>query len=383
MATVFFSYSHKDEALRERLETSLKTLERQGLIEPFHDRRIPPGDVLDHAIDAAIERANVILLLVSSDFLASSYCMDREMPCALKRHRAGEARVIPIILRPCEWRQTQLKELTALPKDGQPISKYPDLDDAFLEVTGGIRLALAAAGAAPQRLPLLVHPRSEQNFVYFGRDNYEENAEFSFSAAFHLTARTPLTITSFRCTYWTRGCPCQNNKPRLHINGMAAPMGPDYYLLRRPLHLSQDTTVLFEYGRDVRPPVGKWKPADCTDGDLEVTIQCIDRDEKREWEFVFQVVGNGTLVERSKVREPRCLGNSVLLKALEEHVITQIEFDIAAEFTPWTRWLALLGYGGEKIPESTIALLKQFNQKIIDKRVGGETDERWDARGSV
>ena len=72
MHRIFFSYSHKDEALRDQLEVHLAMLKRQGLIESWHDRRIDAGDVLDESISAHLEEAEIILLLVSSDFLASS-----------------------------------------------------------------------------------------------------------------------------------------------------------------------------------------------------------------------------------------------------------------------------------------------------------------------
>src|SRR3546814_935489 len=105
MISVFVSYSHKDESLREELETHLAMLKRRGVIDVWHDRRISPGTELDGAIDAALERAQAIILLVSPDFLASDYCYDREMKRAMERHEAGEARVLPVIDR----KRTRLK----------------------------------------------------------------------------------------------------------------------------------------------------------------------------------------------------------------------------------------------------------------------------------
>lgn len=104
MPTVFFSYSHKDEALRDELEAHLGLLKNQGFIEHWHDRRIVAGEELDPAIFQNLERADVILLLISSDFISSSYCYSREMVRAMQRHEAGEARVIPVILRNCDWK---------------------------------------------------------------------------------------------------------------------------------------------------------------------------------------------------------------------------------------------------------------------------------------
>lgn len=104
MPTVFFSYCHADEALRDQLERQLKILKRQGLIETWHDRRIEAGQDFAGEIDAHIESDEIILLLVSPDFLNSDYCYDVEMTRVLERHHAGEAIVIPVILRDCLWK---------------------------------------------------------------------------------------------------------------------------------------------------------------------------------------------------------------------------------------------------------------------------------------
>src|ERR1044071_2992856 len=120
---VFFSYSHADEAYRDRLEKALAMLKRQGIIETWHDRRIVPGAQLDQIISTELESARLILLLVSLDFLASDYCYDVEMRRAMQRHEAGETQVVPIILRPCDWRGAPFGRLTALPKDGKPVTK--------------------------------------------------------------------------------------------------------------------------------------------------------------------------------------------------------------------------------------------------------------------
>jgi hypothetical protein len=139
---LFFSYSHKDEDLRDRLESQLAMLKRQGTIEAWHDRRITAGNELAGCIDQELERADIILLLVSPDFLASDYCYDIEMQKALERHQAGAARVIPVILRPCDWNDTPFGKLLAVPRDGKPVTKWPDLDDAFLDVVQQIKKAL-------------------------------------------------------------------------------------------------------------------------------------------------------------------------------------------------------------------------------------------------
>lgn len=146
MATVFFSYSHADEILRDQLEIHLSGLKRQRVISTWHDRRILAGSDFDKAIDQNLENADVILLLISPDFIASDYCYEREMTRALQRHFAGSARVIPVILRPCDWHDLQFGKLLATPRDGRAITKWPNADEAFLDVVNSIKTALSELG---------------------------------------------------------------------------------------------------------------------------------------------------------------------------------------------------------------------------------------------
>ena len=151
MATLFFSYSHKDELLRDRLEVALTTMKRQGLIEAWHDRRLRAGDDFDKGVKAEIESADVILLLVSPDFIASDYCHDVEMARAMERHESGEARVIPVILRPCMWHSMPFGKLLGIPRDGLAVTRWPDLDEAFLDVAQ--RILAAMPKPAPTTAP--------------------------------------------------------------------------------------------------------------------------------------------------------------------------------------------------------------------------------------
>lgn len=139
MLTVFFSYSHKDESYRDRLEVHLAPLKWQGIIGTWHDRRVDAGDEILNEISKSLERADIILLLVSADFIASAYCYEVEMGRAMELHEQGKARVIPVILRPCDWQEMPFGKLLAVPTDGRPISKFPNTDDAFLEVVQEIK----------------------------------------------------------------------------------------------------------------------------------------------------------------------------------------------------------------------------------------------------
>lgn len=147
MATIFFSYSHKDEVLRNELEAHLALLKREGLVEAWHDRRIFAGDEIDDAVFSQLEAADIILLLVSSDFISSAYCYSREMARAMERHQAGEARVIPVILRHCDWTNAPFGQLLAAPRDGKPVASWPDRDEALADVARQIRQAVEATGA--------------------------------------------------------------------------------------------------------------------------------------------------------------------------------------------------------------------------------------------
>lgn len=149
MTSLFFSYSHADETLRDRLEVHLSMLKRQGVIDVWHDRRIVPGTSFAGSISAELERADLILLLVSADFLASDYCYEIEMKRALERNERGEAHVLPVILKPCDWHSAPFGGLLAVPKDGKPVVKFPSEDEAFLEITLAIRKLLDRREKAP------------------------------------------------------------------------------------------------------------------------------------------------------------------------------------------------------------------------------------------
>ncbi len=136
---LFYSYSHKDEQLRDELEKHLMALKRQGIIMDWYDRDIRAGDEWSSEIDEHLTTADIILLLISADFLASDYCYSIELAHALQRQKDGSARVIPIILRPVDWSGTPFGKLQALPTNAQPITLWTNRDQAFENVAKGIR----------------------------------------------------------------------------------------------------------------------------------------------------------------------------------------------------------------------------------------------------
>jgi len=147
---IFLCYSHKDEKLLKKLETHLSLLRRDKVISIWHDRRIGAGTEWAGAIDEHLNSARMILLLVSADFLASDYCHDVEMERALERHEAGEARVIPIILRPVDWTGARFGKLQGFPKDAKPVTTWKRTDDAFLDIAMGIRQVAEELAAHPR-----------------------------------------------------------------------------------------------------------------------------------------------------------------------------------------------------------------------------------------
>src|SRR5436305_9620484 len=121
---IFCSYAIADEAWWKKLETHLSLLRRQGLVSFWHGRLITAGTDWAKAIDTHLETASVILLLVSADFFASDYCYGVEMQRALERQKAGEARVVPILVRPVDWKSAPFAHLQALPSDAKPIASW-------------------------------------------------------------------------------------------------------------------------------------------------------------------------------------------------------------------------------------------------------------------
>lgn len=137
---IFYSYTHRDEKLRDTLETHLAMLRRRNLISSWYDREIEAGEDFEEQIMKHLNSADIILLLISASFLASDYCYDKEMARAMERHEAGNARVIPIILRKVDdWKDAPFAKLMALPTDGKPVMSWGDEDDAFSNVAKGIR----------------------------------------------------------------------------------------------------------------------------------------------------------------------------------------------------------------------------------------------------
>jgi hypothetical protein len=251
MITLFFSYSHRDESLRDELEIHLAALKRQGVIQSWHDRRVGAGKDFNSEISEHLESAQIILLLISPYFIASDYCYDIEMKRAMERHNSGEARVIPVILHPCDWHDLPFGKLMATPKDGKAISKFPNLHDAFLEVTLAIKAAakdfetvsdsqlhskvssaIATSVVRPAPEIRSSNLRVKKTFTQrekdkFERDAYEYIEKYFENSLAELEARNPNVETQFRhidadqftATIYTNGSEASSCVIRFHGRG--------------------------------------------------------------------------------------------------------------------------------------------------------------------
>jgi hypothetical protein len=140
---VFFSYSHRDDEFREELITHMAALQREGLVETWNDRQISGGKKWKGCIDDNLKTADIVLLLVSADFIRSRYCWDIEMREALVRQKRGETRVIPILLRECDWEIAPVRDLNPLPAFGKAVTDFTNRDAAWKAVVKGLRAVIA------------------------------------------------------------------------------------------------------------------------------------------------------------------------------------------------------------------------------------------------
>lgn len=219
MVALFFSYSHKDEDLRNELETHLALLKRQGVISAWHDRRITAGSDLNQAISSELESCQIILLLVSAHFLASDYCYEKEMKRALEKHEDETAVVIPVILHPCDWQSAPFGHLRATPTDGKPVSMFANQQEAFAIIAKDIREAAKSVSARQSPSKEAAHAVSPEIRVsqverssnlrikrkfddherdVFLEDSYEYMARYFDGSLQELSARNPHLKTRFK-----------------------------------------------------------------------------------------------------------------------------------------------------------------------------------------
>lgn len=164
---IFCCYAHEDEPLLNKLKAHLRPLQQLGLIDVWYDREISAGAVWEQEIGNQLNAAQIILLLISPDFMNSDYCYDVEMKKALERHERKEARVIPVIVRPVYW-QGVLGHLQALPTDAKSIIEWRYRDKGYADVALGIRKVieqLAPNSPASISLELKSPFREKQKYI--------------------------------------------------------------------------------------------------------------------------------------------------------------------------------------------------------------------------
>jgi hypothetical protein len=228
-ATAFISYAHADEQAVGRLHKHLAMLKREGTLNAWTDHAILPGDRVDGAISAQLERSTIFVALVSPDYLASRYCYEKEFELALALAQAGRMRIVPVIIEPCDWLSAPLKEFLALPKDGQAISGWTNQNNAFLDVVTGLRriLTVPDAGqesnpgygpaAVPPRVGTVQQPRIKQDFDAIQRADFADKTfaviqDYFRASCDELTRIEDLRArfevmdpTAFTCTVVNRG----------------------------------------------------------------------------------------------------------------------------------------------------------------------------------
>jgi hypothetical protein len=136
---VFYSYSHKDETLRDQLATYLAPLKQKGLIVEWHDRKIQPGADWNSEIASRIESADLVIMLLSPDFLASEYCFGVEMEAAFARTKSDDLKLAPVLMRPCLWEDSRFSALQMIPRDAKPVTGSRLVDEALKAVALEIR----------------------------------------------------------------------------------------------------------------------------------------------------------------------------------------------------------------------------------------------------
>lgn len=194
---LFISYTHQDEKYKEQLITHLTTLKRRGIINEWHYRKLISGQEWDMTIKQELIDSDIILLLISSDFLASNYCFDIEIKKAMEKHEQNEAKVIPIIVRPCDWKDLPFSKLQGLPKNAKALSTWKDIDEGYLNIIEGIKATIDNLESIHENN----NSTEQSNFITFDYDviiarlprgylliqdiEYSQNSQWAVTASYY------------------------------------------------------------------------------------------------------------------------------------------------------------------------------------------------------
>lgn len=143
MTRVFISHASDDSVYRDALASHIEVLCTSGIITSWHSGMIAPGQDWKEAVDRELEKADVVIFLVSASFLASRSCQEMELAPALERWKQMRLRLLPVIVRACDWRASSIARLKVLPAGGRPVATWPHQDEAWAEVTRTLRITTA------------------------------------------------------------------------------------------------------------------------------------------------------------------------------------------------------------------------------------------------
>lgn len=192
---LFYSYCRKDEEFRDAVEKHLEMLRENNLINEWHDRKILPGSKWDNEIKDQMEFSDIILLLISPDFLASPSCKE-EIGRALNLSREKGVIIIPIVLKPCAWKDNQeIKKLQALPKDGNPVTCWDNRDKAFLNIYEGIESVIKNMEFSIKKE--FKDKATKIEFISQNKEHIKLDDIFVFPNIFHITEREGIPVTNF------------------------------------------------------------------------------------------------------------------------------------------------------------------------------------------
>lgn len=165
----FISYSHYDENYLKQLHKHLAQLQRDNLLTTWTDNEILAGGNIDAGVPEALESSELFLALLSSDYINSNYCYEKEFEMAMNLQKKGGLIIVPIILEPCDWLNTPFKNFKALPKDGKEISSWSNSNTAFLDVIQKLRALIQGNGSettmkSKQQIPLSRNYKVQKDF---------------------------------------------------------------------------------------------------------------------------------------------------------------------------------------------------------------------------
>ncbi len=141
---LFVSYAEKDRQFSEDFNTHLAVLRRAGQLDNWTNNHIMPGANWDDEIKQQLQESDIVVLLVSADFIASDYINDVIVHNSIEQHKKGEIIIIPVIVRPCDFQSLPISKFQALPRNAKPISRWEDQDEAWAEVIDQVRKVVGA-----------------------------------------------------------------------------------------------------------------------------------------------------------------------------------------------------------------------------------------------